>query len=73
VRALAERLRKGVRAMSIEHRGASVTVTVSIGIASLVPGETATVWIDRADKALYAAKSGGRDRVEVSDLPAAFV
>src|SRR5262249_14471485 len=61
VRTLAERLRKNVRAMNIEHRGTSFSVTVSVGVASLVPGETATAWIDRADKALYAAKGAGRD------------
>lgn len=37
-------------------------VTVSIGIANSHPGDTAATLIARADAALYAAKSGGRDR-----------
>lgn len=41
-------------------------VTVSLGFASYVPGETertAADLIGRADEALYAAKTAGRDRV----------
>ncbi len=72
-RSMAERLRKAVRAMAIEHRGSSFNMTISIGVASLVPGESAASWIERADKALYAAKNDGRDRVEVSELPSTFV
>ncbi|HVW24590.1 MAG TPA: GGDEF domain-containing protein [Polyangiaceae bacterium] len=72
-RAMAERLRKTVRSMTIEHRGNSFSVTVSIGVAALVPGELAAAWIERADRALYAAKHEGRDRVLVSELPAVFV
>lgn len=37
-------------------------VTVSIGITNSHPGDTAATLIARADAALYAAKSGGRDR-----------
>ncbi|HEX3597246.1 MAG TPA: GGDEF domain-containing protein, partial [Polyangiaceae bacterium] len=72
-RSMAERLRKTVRAMTIEHRGQSFSVTICIGVASLVPGETAVSWIERADRALYVAKNEGRDRVELSELPAVFV
>jgi diguanylate cyclase (GGDEF)-like protein len=71
-RGLAERLRKAVRTLPVEHRGKALAVTVSVGLASLVPGEAAALWIERADAALYAAKSAGRDRVEVSPLPATF-
>jgi diguanylate cyclase (GGDEF)-like protein len=72
-RAMAERLRKAVRSMTIEHRGNTFAVTVCVGVASLVPGETAAAWIERADQALYVAKNDGRDRVEICELPAAFV
>jgi diguanylate cyclase (GGDEF)-like protein len=70
---LAERLRKAVRSIGMEYRGVPVPLTVSVGVSSLVPGETAALWIERADQALYAAKANGRDRVEIADLPAAFI
>ena len=40
----------------------SLAVTVSVGVATLQPGERPEEWIRRADQALYAAKNGGRDR-----------
>ena len=41
-------------------------VTVSIGIAQFVPGETPTEWLARADAAMYRAKQAGRNRVELA-------
>ena len=38
-------------------------VTVSIGAAALRADEESRNWLSRADRALYAAKSAGRDRV----------
>ncbi len=38
-------------------------LTVSIGVATLAPGEFIDVWITRADAALYEAKRQGRNRV----------
>jgi diguanylate cyclase len=38
--------------------------TCSIGVATLSPGQTAAQLLNAADDRLYAAKRGGRDRVE---------
>jgi diguanylate cyclase (GGDEF)-like protein len=40
--------------------------TYSAGVAVFEPGESSTIVLARADAALYRAKTGGRDRVEVS-------
>lgn len=68
---LAQRVRGAVCATPFElPGGGSVDVTVSIGIASLVPDaknkdlkSLGDALIARADVALYSAKAAGRDRV----------
>jgi diguanylate cyclase (GGDEF)-like protein/PAS domain S-box-containing protein len=62
---LGERLR---RAISGEPCGEAGTVTVSIGVAQAVPGESVRRLFSRADTALYRAKAEGRDRVLPADL-----
>jgi diguanylate cyclase (GGDEF)-like protein len=70
---LAERIRTEIAASPIKLPcGESVTITASIGIAEVSPGpdekDLKTLGdslIARADVALYAAKSSGRDRVVV--------
>lgn len=45
------------------------TVTVSIGAATLAPGEDVSAWLARADAAMYRAKNDGRNRVVVDGEP----
>jgi diguanylate cyclase (GGDEF)-like protein len=59
-----ERLRLAVREAVVVTSGTAYTMTVSIGVVVLDPNETLGAGLARADHALYAAKSGGRDRVE---------
>jgi diguanylate cyclase len=40
-------------------------VTISVGVAQRAQGELAEQTIARADARLYAAKSAGRNRVEI--------
>lgn len=52
---------------AVEERGREMglPVTVSIGQASIRPGDSAESLLQRADKALYASKSLGRNRFSV--------
>ncbi|HEX7030224.1 MAG TPA: GGDEF domain-containing protein [Gammaproteobacteria bacterium] len=58
-----ERMRKRIESDDSPFRGVSVPVTVSVGVAELQPNETVAALLERADKALYAAKQAGRNRV----------
>jgi len=44
-------------------------VTISCGVAEVIKGDTVNDWIERGDAALYRAKNGGRDRIEVAESP----
>ena len=66
----AERLRSRIEQLGVEHTGSRVNnvVTISVGIAGLVPGITrADEMIKRADQALYEAKGIGRNTVVLID------
>ena len=69
-RVVAERIRGELAARSFEPRpGASMTVTVSFGIAAYPESQTAEELFAQADQALYRAKAGGKNRVEVAARP----
>ena len=72
-RVVGERVRKAVEALAIPHTGSPFgRLTVSVGVASAdfasVPRDRATL-IERADCALYLAKTQGRNRVENAAPP----
>ncbi|MER2604193.1 MAG: diguanylate cyclase [Siculibacillus sp.] len=58
----AERLRLAIQARVIEVPGSTLSVTVSIGVAELAAGQNIDQLLKNADVALYAAKTGGRNR-----------
>ena len=68
---IADRIRCAVGALGIEHRESrtSACVTISVGVALIRPtGErNSRGALQLADQALYDAKVGGRNRVELQD------
>jgi diguanylate cyclase (GGDEF)-like protein len=69
---VAERIRKRLETTELECGGEAIVVTASIGIAGMeAPADdeilSPAALIDRADRALYSAKSRGRNRIEMWD------
>jgi GGDEF domain-containing protein len=67
----AERIRRVIAAQSMPLQLAEpLRITVSMGAAALLPGDDpsalAAGLVQRADQALYAAKQGGRNRVQAA-------
>ncbi len=62
---LLDSLRAGVESCPFHFKGARIEVTLSAGIASFAAQETAEQVFERADRALYRAKEGGRNRIEI--------
>ncbi|WP_421656321.1 diguanylate cyclase domain-containing protein [Leptothermofonsia sp. ETS-13] len=64
---VAEEIRTGIKRLQMEHKGSSVSlfVTLSLGVATIVPQLTLIpdCLVAAADKALYRAKTEGRDRI----------
>ena len=54
-----------VRALEIENQGKIHSITISAGLACLKNAESGADWVARADKALYASKDLGRNRITI--------
>ena len=66
---VAQNLRRAIEALTIDYQGQSLSVTVSIGgaMTQRSDGDVQAV-IERADAALYKAKTAGRNRVVIDGL-----
>lgn len=68
--ATAERLRQAIRTMPLMLESGPHPCTISLGVALLEDADGSfSDLLRRADRALYAAKAGGRDRVELAAAP----
>ncbi len=66
---IAETLRQRIADAPIEADGQRIAVTLSVGVSEYDGAEPPDQTVDRADSALYEAKHGGRNRVEVAAKP----
>jgi diguanylate cyclase (GGDEF)-like protein len=69
----AETLRARIESLGLDHPSTTVAphVTVSIGVVSIIPNSRfrSEAFVHAADEALYRAKEGGRNRVELGEVP----
>jgi diguanylate cyclase (GGDEF)-like protein len=61
-----EQVRARIAEVPIELGGEMLGVTLSLGVATRQPGESGDALVARADRALYEAKSNGRNRVRLA-------
>ncbi len=60
-KAVAERVRRAIDETHVRFEGTDLHVTASIGVAEIRGSEDLAALIQRADEAMYAAKSAGRN------------
>lgn len=66
---VAHQIQHAVQALGLPHEGAPFgIVTVSFGVASVIPvrDQAPEELVRRADRAMYRAKQGGRNRIELA-------
>ena len=64
-RVVGERLRKSIESLAAFKDGPD-KITCSVGLAVFEGDANTAAFVDRADQALYRAKRGGRNRIEVA-------
>jgi diguanylate cyclase (GGDEF)-like protein len=64
---IAERIRTGVMSAPFHVKKFNIHVTISLGVAMLMPGESKESLLERADAAMYEAKRRGRNCVVTTD------
>lgn len=62
-RALAQKIRQQTEQSTFHYNGSDLRITTSIGLAQLDADESLEQLLLRADRALYRAKQGGRNRL----------
>lgn len=68
--AVAERLRTAVQQLHVgSAAGQPVSLAMTVGVDLLTPGDTFEPVLARADRALYAGKQAGRNRVVLASRP----
>lgn len=65
---VAEKIRKQVESSPFHFKGKRVQITISCGIASFTPECQPEHVFEAADRALYAAKEGGRNQCQIGDV-----
>jgi diguanylate cyclase (GGDEF)-like protein len=66
----AERLRAAIEALIVtDGNGERIPITASLGVAAWRSSETVESVVDNADRAMYASKAAGRNRVTVAAEP----
>lgn len=62
--AVLEKVREAIANAAFNYKEQPLTITVSIGVTEFKTSDTLDTAFERADQALYAAKSGGRNRCQ---------
>lgn len=60
---LMDEMRIAISKLGLHFKGTPLDLTISSGVTALQVGDSAAVAFERADKAMYQAKNGGRNRV----------
>jgi len=64
---LAERIRSSIKENKVEHGKHKLNVTASLGVSTFEKGDDSESLFEKADTALYSAKSEGRNCVKFSE------